>query len=109
VFAYQAALDSGLALALCTANCDSTPTWTIVKGLETTDTLSTEISPILPTCNTTLNPIPSAYWYPGNHPSLGVIGDSAVAIAHQAKELEQCKPSGAVVDGPSLIRVRFVQ
>ena len=60
-------------------------------------------------CNTVENPTPSAYWYPGYEPAIGVVADAEVAIVHRTKELEQCKPGGLVVDGPSLIRVKIVQ
>lgn len=96
----------GLGLALCTGNCSTTPTWSLAT-LETTNSVGAETPPILPVCTTSTNPTPQAFWYPGTAPSVTVAGGN-VAILNQVKTLQQCLPSGSVVDGPSVVRLHML-
>jgi hypothetical protein len=103
--AYRPVL-GGLGLALCTANCNSSPTWTLTT-LETSDGIGAEVAPKLPVCTTTQNPNPAASWAPGVQPSISV-GGSTVVIGHAVQTLQQCKPSGTIQQGPQLARVHLL-
>jgi len=97
----------GLGVVLCTGNCSTSPTWSAPATLETTDSVAADVAPVEPVCNSSANPTPSAFWYPGYEPALAIAGGN-VAILNRVETLQKCLPGGQVGDGPSIVRVHLL-